>query len=151
MKRLDLYYNLSNLIERGLFKQESGIYGLYFNNKCFYVGQSKDLQKRLREHSRWAHNLERLELNKEYRNPISYQKTKEMYEFIGKNYNQIKFKILTLCSFEELNHYEEMYISLYNPEYNYQGVNVEYKYTDRNEEGKVIRSKKQIFDFFNLG
>lgn len=49
-----------------------------------------------------------------------------MYYLIKEHHNEIKFIILQKCKKDELDFYEEEYISKYLPRFNYKGVIVAY-------------------------
>lgn len=140
------FFSLHNKFERELFKEKSGIYGLYFNNECFYVGQSKDLYKRLTAHSNPESRLNEYKKRKNFTGRVI-----EMYEFIKDNLLFIEFKILRFCDYSELNSNEETFISLYKPKYNYSGLDVDYYAPERDKETGKIIYKERIpigFEFY---
>ena len=124
------FYFLSDSSSRKIYKDKSGIYGLYYEEECFYIGQSKNLYSRLSSHNRPETRLREIK-NKIQREASSdrapnREKSIKMYEFIRENSSLIKFKILKLSTEENLDKYEEEFISLYKPKYNYVGVDVDY-------------------------
>ena len=124
------FYSLSDSSSRKIYKDKSGIYGLYYEEECFYIGQSKNLYSRLSSHNRPETRLREIK-NKIQREASSdrapnREKSIKMYEFIRDNSSLIKFKILKLSTEKNLDKYEEEFISLYKPKYNYVGVDVDY-------------------------
>lgn len=136
-------FSLYLKFERELFKGKSGIYGLYYRNECIYVGQSSNLYYRLNQHYNVEARLKELEKIKNKADYYHPDKKIEMYNLIKDNLHLIEFKILRFCDYADLDVTENMFISLYQPKYNYVGVDVDYKNTARDKEtGKVIRTKK---------
>lgn len=105
-----------------------GIYALTFGNKIIYIGQSKNIQKRFKEHLRWETNLNNILVSgslKGYYTPgeaIQYQR----YSFIGEHEHEIECKVLEECDEHVLDVNEEYWIKKYKPQFNYEGVYDEY-------------------------
>lgn len=117
------------LDEIKLFKNVKGIYAIIHNDKVLYVGQSKNIADRLRTHRN--ENALKNTINKIIREVEkngqtgNYNKTIAMYDYIDKHRSTIKF--IVLKETEELDKWEEHYIKLFQPKYNYKGVDVPYK------------------------
>lgn len=117
------------LDEIKLFKNVKGIYAIIHNDKVLYVGQSKNIADRLRSHRN--ENALKNTINKIIREVEkngqtgNYNKTIAMYDYIDKHRSTIKF--IVLKETEELDKWEEHYIKLFQPKYNYKGVDVPYK------------------------
>ena len=110
-----------------LYKQKSGIYGLVDTEtkEIFYVGQSKNLYDRLSRHRRTTPEQIMNKIIKE-EGRCNRCKSLAMYDFIQSNCDKIGFIILAEVAPADLNHYEEQFISILQPKYNYKGVDVPY-------------------------
>lgn len=103
------------------FNDKSGIYALIYDNEVIYVGQSKNIGDRLRTHRRTK--VEQI-VNKIIKEGGKVNRSKQiaLYDFINGNKEDIQFVVL--LETKELNRYEEHYIKLFQPKYNYKGVDV---------------------------
>ena len=106
----------------------SGIYGLIYDNgkekEVIYIGQSVDIQQRLRKHRN--ENAFQNTLNEIIREDGKTNRCKAlaMYYFIDTNRDNIKFAVFEET--QELEKWEEYYIKLFKPKYNYIGIDVPY-------------------------
>ena len=122
-------YDFNDDKDINLFKGKSGIYALvhisYNKEEIVYVGQSKDIARRLKQHRNAKTQLEKIitEYIKE-NGKCNRAKQMALYRFIDCNKDDIQFAILKET--EELNKWEEHYITTYKPRYNYKGVDVPY-------------------------
>lgn len=114
-------YNL-NKEDISLFKNKSGIYGLIYDGEVIYVGQSKNLKDRLSTHNRTTQIQNTIKAIIREEGKINRTKQLAMYYFIDEHREEMQFIILKET--DELNKYEEHYISLFQPKYNYKGVDV---------------------------
>ena len=107
-----------------LFKKKPGIYGIVCQNQIIYVGQSHDLEHRLKAH--WKKEAKNYVLKKieEEKGKINRTKQLALYTFIDAYREQIYFTILEETT--NLDEREEYYITQYLPTFNYKGVNVPY-------------------------
>lgn len=113
------------------FAGKSGIYGLIYDNQVFYVGQSKNLYERLKKHqSPGAFNTVLKQIIKE-EGKCNRCKSLAMYNFIAEHRENIGFIILRETN--DLDGWEEHYIFLFQPKFNYIGVDVPYKRTDERQ------------------
>ena len=123
-------YELKNAKDRNLFKNKSGIYGLihqgYNKEEVIYVGQSKNLANRLGDHSRPTSQLEKV-ISAYVKENGRSNRAKQMglYRFLECNIDDVFFVVLKET--EDLNEWEEHYITLFKPAFNYKGVDVPYK------------------------
>lgn len=99
----------------------TGVYALKYRGNIIYIGQSKDIRQRLNTHARAAYQLEKLEENKDRRDPLAYQIQKARYEFIRDNESRITFTYIPVPS-ELLDEVEQQEIQKYKPVFNYQGI-----------------------------
>ena len=92
------YQHTRSWKERG-----KGVYGIFSDNKCLYVGESGRLNGRINDHT---HNIN---------NPKSYNLHYELYVKLNK-YDNIEFRILEECD----NHKEResYWIQKFHPAYN---------------------------------
>lgn len=103
------------------FKKKSGIYALIYDNEVIYVGQSVNLGDRLRTHrTTTPQQIVDKIIKEEGRSNRSKQLA--MYAFLEKH--DIQFVVLLETT--ELDKYEEHYIKLFLPKFNYKGVDVPY-------------------------
>lgn len=122
-------YKLNDLSNRRMFRGVPGVYVLIFNNEPIYVGQSKDIMKRMGQHnSKCA--LKQVEKNIEESPEFAYGmlKRRDMYRLIDKCRDSIYFGVLYRNGeFEQRCKVEEEFIAKFQPRYNYRGVDVPYK------------------------
>jgi excinuclease UvrABC nuclease subunit len=110
------------------FDKISGIYAIIYNDKVIYVGQSTQIGKRLQTHSaqnalqNTIHSIE-----SDINNGFCSNRCKAiaMYAFIAEHRDVMEFAILKETT--DLDKWEEHYISLFKPRYNYQGIDIPYK------------------------
>lgn len=111
------------------FNNKSGIYAIIHNDKVLYVGQSTNLGDRLRHHR--SENALQNTINSIVRDVEKSGycgnrcKAIAMYSYINDYREEIQFTILKETN--DLDFWEEHYITLFKPKYNYQGVDVPYK------------------------
>ena len=103
------------------FNNTSGIYALIYDNEVIYVGQSKNIGDRLRTHRRTRVEQIVSKIIKEG-GKMNRSKQVALYDFITNNKEDIQF--IVLLETKELDRYEEHYIKLFQPKYNYKGVDV---------------------------
>lgn len=106
------------------FNGKSGVYGLVYDNEVIYVGQSKKLNERLKAHSKEGKVEETIKLIIKEDGKCNRSKQLAMYNFIDKHREDMQF--IVLIETDELNKYEEHYIKLFQPKYNYKGVDIPY-------------------------
>lgn len=106
-----------------------GIYALTFGDKVIYIGQSNQIEKRVKDHMRWKSQLKEI-LNKFFERGkltdgelIAYRR----YSFIAEHEGEIEWKVLELCDEYDLDRNEEYWINKYKPQFNYEGVYDEYR------------------------
>lgn len=107
------------------YNNRQGVYALVYGDQIIYIGQSKDLGKRLKEHRQENAFQKTLEKIIKEQGRVNRCKALAMYDFINKHREEIYFIILVET--QELDKYEEQYITLYQPKYNYKGVDIPYK------------------------
>jgi hypothetical protein len=83
-----------------------GVYGIFENDLCLYVGQSTWLNCRINSHKSYIKNPE-----------VSPKREIERYKLISKH-NNIFISVLEECSRELLIEREHYYIDTYKPLYN---------------------------------
>lgn len=107
------------------FNKKSGIYALMYHDEIIYVGQSVDIGRRLREHAN--ETAIQKTINQIYREDGKANRSKQLakYIFIDRYREEIEFIILKET--DELDKWEEYFISLYQPKYNYVGVDVPFR------------------------
>ena len=109
--------------------KKCGIYALTFGGQVIYVGQSKDIENRVKDHFRWKTRVK--EIQKKGQKQGGYTRGQivqlSRYQFIGMHEGKVSYKILEECSESQLDAYEEYWIKRYNPIFNYEGVYVEYR------------------------
>lgn len=110
-----------------LFKGKSGVYAFIYDNEVIYVGQSKNIKNRIQAHNRETAFDSTLKKIIQEEGSCNRCKALAMYDFFRKHREEINF--IVLKETEELDRYEEHYIKLFLPKYNYKGVNVPYKTT----------------------
>jgi excinuclease UvrABC nuclease subunit len=109
------------------FDKISGIYAIIYHDEVIYVGQSTRIGKRLQTHSaqnalqNTIHSIE-TDIDKGFCSNRS--KAVAMYAFIAAHRDEMEFAILKETA--DLNKWEEHYITLFKPRYNYKGVNIPY-------------------------
>lgn len=111
--------------ETKLFKNVSGIYALIHNEEIIYIGQSKSIQERLNKHRESEYNIKEI-LHKIKKEEGRCNRTKQllMYQYITEHKEEMKFTILKKTT--DRNKWEEHYITLYKPKFNYKGVDIPY-------------------------
>lgn len=122
----------------GLWKEElktSGIYALMGpDGEIIYIGQSKNIFKRLRAHNNPHQIQNTLRQIAEENGNVHRDKQLALYMFIDNNKDEIGVKILEFCEVAELNEAEKYYIEQYKPRFNYEGVNIPFKGYKREEK-----------------
>lgn len=130
MERQTEIYDLSDDNDIALFNKVSGIYGLmyitYETEEIIYVGQSINIANRLRTH-RAAKSQFQKAVDQYIQEEGRCNRSKQMalYRFIDANKDDLFFVVL--AETDELDKWEEHYITLFKPRFNYKGVNVPYK------------------------
>lgn len=109
--------------EANHFKNKSGVYALIYDNEVIYVGQSINLAKRLKAHMTTKPQTIVKKIIEE-NGKCNRCKSLAMYAFLDEHKDDIQFVVL--LETDELNKYEEHYIKLFLPRYNYKGVDVPY-------------------------
>ena len=120
-KQVELYdFTLEDI---RCFNGTSGIYALIYDSEVIYVGQSINIGERLRTHRRTT--VKQI-VDKIIDEGGKSNRCKQiaLYDFITNNKDDIQFVVLLETN--ELNKYEEHYIKLFLPKYNYKGVDVPY-------------------------
>lgn len=128
-KELEIYdFNKDNDIN--LFKKKSGIYGLihitYGVEEVIYIGQSVDIANRLKTHRNAKYQFQQT-IDKYIKENGRSNRAKQMalYRFLDVNKEDIFFVVFKET--EELNKWEEHYITLFKPRFNYKGVDVPFQ------------------------
>lgn len=94
---------------------DSGIYGIFVDGVCLYVGQSSNIYKRWIAHARHIDNYILGLPDKELRG-----KTLEKYMCLaGCDLAKVQFKVLELCAISDLNPKELEWIKNYKPKLNF--------------------------------
>ena len=88
-------------------KKIIGIYAIMYKDQIIYIGQSNDVEHRVQQHFKIRQNIEKL-----YKNE----------------------KVLRECDLDDLNFYENYYIKMYKPVFNWEGVKCEYRGVKRDPE-----------------
>ena len=120
-------------------KKKCGIYALTFYDKIIYVGQSKDIEKRVKQHLNWKARINEILKKKNqqglftFGQIIAYQR----YSFIAEHEGEIDYVILQECEPEFLDANEKYWINKYKPKFNYDGVYDEYKGQHRDKFSTV--------------
>ena len=115
-------FTIENIKE---YKDKQGIYALILDEEVVYVGQSTNLYKRLRKHFNSESALKDvLKMIEKEKGRCNRTKQVALYKFINIYKQEMKFIILKET--DELNKYEEQYITMYKPRFNYKGVDVPY-------------------------
>ena len=117
---------LNNKEDRKKFKAKCGIYALLYQDQVIYIGQSRNIQSRLKSHN-VPNKVQSIikEIVKEDGN-CNRCKSLAMYCFIDAHREDIQFSVLQECRDDELSSYEEYYINQFKPRFNYKGINVPY-------------------------
>lgn len=117
------------LEEMKRFKDKQGIYGIVYRGEeeteVIYVGQSTNLAHRLQHHRNENAFNQTLNLIIKEDGRCNRCKALAMYDFIANNRDDIGFIILEET--EDLKYWEEHYIALFKPRYNYLGVDVPFR------------------------
>lgn len=130
MEKQTEIYDFSDDNDIALFNKVSGIYGLmyitYETEEIIYVGQSINIANRLRTH-RAAKSQFQKAVDQYIQEEGRCNRSKQMalYRFIDANKDDLFFVVL--AETDELDKWEEHYITLFKPRFNYKGVNVPYK------------------------
>lgn len=127
-------YDFNKDADINLFKKKSGIYGLihqgYNKEEVIYVGQSKNIARRLKEHRNAKCQLEKtIDAYIKEKGQINRSKQMALYRFLECNKEDVMFVVLKET--EELDKWEEHYITLFQPRYNLAGVDIPYRGTKR--------------------
>lgn len=112
------------------FDNVSGIYALIYNDEVIYVGQSRNIKKRLGAHHCYETNIKRAMKNYEKDNRESYLNEKARYEFIRDHMKEIVFLVLPVET-DKLDEVEEVYIDKYKPRFNWHGVRTAYPHSKK--------------------
>ena len=130
--------------DKKLIPHTSGIYGFVYNNEIIYIGQAYDIRTRIGEHlNPNAFDTILKKLIKEEGN-TNRSKQLAFYNFIREYKEQgLGVVILRECVKEELNKYEEKYITQFKPKFNYKGVIVPYSWTSQDSWKKIKNETKQ--------
>jgi predicted GIY-YIG superfamily endonuclease len=117
------------------------IYGIYYNNECLYIGSTKNLKKRKRDHKSDCYNLK------------GNRYTRKIYHYIRENvndWNELEWKIYESVSYENkksLLSIEAEYIKYFNPIGNCEIPGREYKESQQqyyqNNLDKIKEQRKQ--------
>lgn len=128
-KQLEIYdFNDDNDIN--IFQKKSGIYGImymtYETEEVIYIGQSVNIANRLRTHRNATSQLKKA-IDQYILEEGRCNRSKQMalYRFIEANKDDLFFVIFKET--DELDKWEEHYITLFKPRFNYKGVVVPYK------------------------
>lgn len=122
-KKTCAHYNFTK-DEFQKFSKQSGIYALMYHNEIIYIGQSNNIGRRLREHS--SETAIQKTINEIYKKDGKCNLDKKLakYIFIERYREEIEF--IVLKETDDLDIWEKYFISLYQPKYNYIGVDVPY-------------------------
>ena len=137
IKREVEVFNANDEKDRAIFKNTSGIYGLIYNDEIIYVGQSTHIGKRIKHHMSSESNI-RLLMSQVWKDKTkilpNYTKSLLKDIFIFEHKEEINFVILRKCSIDknELSKWEEYYITLFQPVFNYMGINIPFKHIEKN-------------------
>ena len=136
-KQLEIY-NFNDDNDINLFNKISGIYGLvyvtYNTEEIVYVGQSKNIANRLKTHRRAKSQLQKtIDKYIASQGRVNMSKQMALYQFIDCNKSDLFFVVFTET--DELDKWEEHYITLFKPRFNYKGVDVPYKTENTPEAG----------------
>lgn len=88
-------------------ENQCGIYGIYANNKLVYIGQSTQMETRWKAHTSYI-----ISGRIDYGGNMVRQ---SVLHFLWDNGFNITFKIICVCTPEELDRAEQEYIFLYQP------------------------------------
>ena len=126
-------FNANKIEDRSPFKDVSGIYGLVYDDEVIYIGQSVHIGKRIQNHMANEKNIKSLMSlirRKKTTQLPNYTKSILKDLFIYQHKEEIEFTVFKECSIdkEELDYYEEHYIRLFQPLFNYTGINTPFKY-----------------------
>ena len=124
-RQLEIYDFTKN--EFNIFNDVSGVYGILYNNtEVIYIGQSVNIRSRLDTHSHTKSNINNiLRLIAKEDGRCNRTKSLALYQFMEEHIEDISFIVFK----ETLNRdkWEEHYISLFKPKFNYKGVDVPYR------------------------
>lgn len=113
-------------------KKIIGIYAIMYKDQIIYIGQSNDVEHRVQQHFRIRQNIEKLYKNEKWYDYMTLSLKKNI--FIYQNIDDITWKVLRECSLDDLNFYENYYIKMYKPVFNWEGVKCEYRGVKRDPE-----------------
>lgn len=100
----------------------SGIYALLYKGEIIYIGQSQDIRKRLKRHYSVA-ALQDVKRKIQTEGDRPYRQNElRRYTFIQDHFYDVYWTILTQCSREELNKWEQYWIEKERPQFNWSGV-----------------------------
>lgn len=123
-------YDFNKDEDVNLFRDKSGIYGLihqtYGKEEVVYVGQSKNIARRLKEHRNAKRQLEKtIDAYIKETGKINRSKQMALYRFLECNKENVMFVVFKES--DELDKWEKHYITLFQPRYNLAGVDIPYK------------------------
>lgn len=110
------------------YNKVKGIYALIYKDEIIYIGQSKSIGDRLKDH-RSTKPQEIVKKIIREQGQCNRCKSLAMYDFIQNNIDEINFAVLKET--DELNYYEEYYITKYKPKYNYRGVDIPFYWNNK--------------------
>ena len=113
-------YRFNDTKEHRRYKEVSGIYALIFEDKVIYVGQSKNIRKRLSAHY-YIESKMRQCTKERYPNEDSRLNMVAFCNFVKEHMEEIEFIVLP-AEIKQLNELEEHYINKHKPRFNYAGV-----------------------------
>ena len=132
MQRQVEIYRLNNKEDVKEFKQKIGIYALLYKDEIIYIGQSSDIEKRLKNHNSSSKIQDTIHKIIKENGECNRSKELALYYFINEHRDEIEFIVLKECLLAELNHYEEKYLLQFKPRFNYKGVVVPYQWINKN-------------------
>ena len=116
-------------LKEKLIPKTSGVYFIWYKNTIIYIGQSKNLYNRIKNHFRE-------EKITEYNNKLQNETNKDWipakilaysrYNFFQIYRDDLEISYIELEA-EKLNNFEEKAISKYKPIFNYAGVHTKFK------------------------
>ena len=107
--------------ETRLFKDVSGIYALLHEQEVIYVGQSKNIRDRLNKHRTMSIDSILSQIERE-EGKCNRTKQLALYMYIESHREDIAFVVLKET--DNRDKWEEHYITLFHPKFNYRGVDV---------------------------
>ena len=114
------------------YNGKSGIYAIFYGKEIIYIGQAKDVGKRLDQHFNTNAAIRSLLAEQEvvgFNTPKDayYYRTLSMYCFITAHFDEIGIAMLHDCPIGDLNEWEESFIKEYKPRFNYGGVDAPFR------------------------